>query len=186
MANRLTIIGGRFATVLVCAAVGIRLLLPMWSELAYWAAAAAMAWALLYMVVERAAIARSLRRREARFGSAAGLSVAAALFILLGVNFLAIRRDMSWDLTTQRVFSLSEQTLKVLSSLTSPVRACVVSKPDGFERFREILTAYERASPNIRVEYIDADRSPAQVADWGVINYGTVVFEQRAAGFGDA
>ena len=96
MANRLTTIGGRLATVLVCVAVGIRLFLPMWSGLAYWAAALSMAWVLLYMVVERATIRRSLRRREARFGAAASLSVAAALFILLGVNFLATKRDMSW------------------------------------------------------------------------------------------
>ena len=179
MPNTLTTIGGNLATVLVCAAVVIRLFFPMWSSLAYWAAAAAMAWVLLYVAIERATIVRSLRRRGTTFSAAASLSVVAALFILLAVNFLAIRRDMTWDLTTQQVFRLSEQTRKVLDSLTSPIQAYVVAKPDGFGRFREILTAYEQASPNIRVEYVDADRHPARVKEWGVINYGTVVFEQN-------
>ena len=151
----------------------------MWSSLAYWAAAAAMAWVLLYVAIERATLVRSLRRRRTTFSAAASLSVVAALFILLAVNFLAIRRDMTWDLTTQQVFKLSEQTRKGLDRLTSPIQAYVVAKPDGFGRFREILTAYEQASPNIRVEYVDADRHPARVKEWGVINYGTVVFEQN-------
>ena len=174
-----TTIGGNLATVLVCAAVVIRLFCPRWSSLAYWAAAAAMAWVVLYVAIERATVVRALRRRAAAFSAAAGLSIVAALFILLAVNFLAIRRDMAWDLTTQQVFRLSEQTRKVLDSLTSPIAAYVVAKPDGFVRFREIMTAYEQASPNIRVEYVDADRDPARVKEWGVINYGTVVFEQN-------
>jgi ABC-type uncharacterized transport system involved in gliding motility auxiliary subunit len=164
---------------LVCAAVGIRLFFPDWSLLAFWAAAAAMAWVLLYVAIERATIARSLRRREAKFSASMSVAVGAGLFIFLAVNFLAIRRDRSWDLTAQGVFSLSEQTLGVLGSLTSPVKAYVVARPDGFGRFRGILTAYERASSNIRVEYVDADRYPARVTELGVINYGTVVFEQH-------
>jgi len=179
LTNALTTIGGNLATVLVCAAVVIRLFFPMWSSLAYWAAAAAMAWALLYVAIERPTIVRALRRRATTFSATASLSVVAALFILLAVNFFAIRRDMTWDLTTQQAFRLSDQTRKVLDSLTSPITAYVVAKPDGFARFREILTAYEQASPNIRVEYIDADRHPARVKEWGVINYGTVVFEQN-------
>jgi ABC-type uncharacterized transport system involved in gliding motility auxiliary subunit len=179
LTNTRTTIAGNLATVLVCAAVVIRLFFPMWSSLAYWAAAAAMAWVLLYVAIERATIVRALRRRATMFSASASLSVVAALFILLAVNFLAIRRDITWDLTTQQAFKLSEQTRKVLDSLTSPITAYVVARPDGFGRFREILTAYEQASPNIRVEYVDADRHPARVKEWGVINYGTVVFEQN-------
>lgn len=179
MVNTLTTIGGNIATVLVCAAVVIRLFFPMWSSLAYWAAEAAMAWVLLYLVIERATIVRSRRGRVTTFSAAAGVSVVAALFIFLAVNFLAIRRDMTWDLSTQQVFRLSEQTRNVLDSLTSPIKAYVVARPDGFARFRDILTAYEQASPNFRVEYVDADRQPARVKEWGVINYGTVVFEQN-------
>ena len=177
--NTVTNTGANVAAVLVCAAIVIRLFFPGWSSLAYWAAAAAMAWVLLYVAFERATIVRSLRRRVTAFSAAASLSVVAALFILLAVNFLAIRRDMTWDLSTQQVFRLSEQTRKVLDGLTSPITAYVVAKPDGFKRFRHILTAYEHASPNIRVEYVDADRHPARVKDWGVINDGTVVFEQN-------
>ena len=179
MTHTFTTIGGNVATVLVCAAVVIRLFFPMWTSLADWAGAASMAWVLLYVAIERTTIVRALRRRATAFGAAASLSVVAALFIFLAVNFLAIRRDMTWDLTTQQAFRLSEQTRKVLDNLTSPITAYVVAKPDGFARFREILTVYEQASPNIKVEYVDADRHPARVKEWGVINYGTVVFEQN-------
>ena len=37
---------------------------------------------------------------------------------------------------------------------------------------------YENASRNIQVEYIDADRQPARVKEYNVLNYGTVVLEQ--------
>jgi ABC-type uncharacterized transport system involved in gliding motility auxiliary subunit len=138
-----------------------------------------MAWAVLHVAFERVAIARSLRKRQAKLGTSASIAGAAALFILVAINLLAIRRDRVWDVTTQRAISLSQQTLVVLGSLTSPVKAYVVAKPDGFARFREIMTAYERASQNIQVEYVDADRNPARVKDLGVINYGTVVFEKN-------
>jgi hypothetical protein len=100
--NTVTSTGGNVAAVLVCAAVVIRLFFPGWSSLAYWAAAAAMVWVLLYVGIERATIVRSLRRRRTTLSAAASFSVVAALFILLAVNFLAIRRDVTWDLSTNR------------------------------------------------------------------------------------
>ena len=103
------------------------------------------------------------------------VSVVAVLAILVGLNYLVIRRDKQWDLTASKSFTLADETTKVLNNLKGPVKVTVYDQPGGFPRFREALTRYELASKNVTVEYVDADRQPARVREDEVLNYGTVV-----------
>jgi ABC-type uncharacterized transport system involved in gliding motility auxiliary subunit len=99
------------------------------------------------------------------------------LAILIGLNYLVSRRDKRWDLTATKSFTLSDQTVKVLNNLKTPVKVVVFERPQEFARFRDALGSYEYASKNIQVEYVDPDRQPARVKDYAVLNYGTVVME---------
>ena len=87
------------------------------------------------------------------------------------------RRDKRWDLTAAASFTLSDQTTKVLSNLKSPVKVLVFDAPGGFQRFRDALSMYTNASPNIQVEYVDMDREPARAREYDIAAPGTVVME---------
>ena len=179
MLNTIFGVIGWLGTLLVFGGVAIRLFRPQWDHYAYWAAIAGLVCVVVYTLSQWRDIARSFSKRQTRFSAMTGLSVIAVLVILIGLNWLVERRDKRWDLTATKSFSLSDQTLKVINSLKTPIKITVVDQPNGFQHFRDALGSYEFASKNVQVEYLDPDRNPARVKDLGVQNYGTVVFEQE-------
>lgn len=119
--------------------------------------------------------ARSVRRGT----SAVAILLAAALF--LGINYLASRHWARGDWTKTQIYSLSEQTKKILAGLKAPVRVTVFMTGDArlYQPVRELLSRYQDASPKIEVEYLDPRRNLARaeqlVKEFG-IRQSTVVF----------
>jgi len=179
MLNTIFGIVGWIGTLLVFAGVAIRLFRPQWDQYAYWAAIAGLVCVALYTLSQWREIVRAFSKREARFSAMSIVSIAAVLAILIGVNYLVIRRDKQWDLTATKSFTLSDETVKVLNKLNNPVKIRVYDQPNGFQRFRDSLGPCELTSKNISVEYVDADRQPARVKEDNVLNYGTVVVDYQ-------
>ena len=177
MLNTILGVVGWIGTLLVFAGVAIRLFRPEWDQYAYWAAIGGLVCVAVYSLSQWREIVRSFQKRETKLGAMTSISVIAMLAILVGINYLASRRDKRWDLTAAGSYTLSDQTVKVLNNLKAPVKVLVFEQPTGFQRFRDGLGSYEFASKNVQVEYIDADRQPARVKEYGVLNYGTVVLE---------
>ena len=121
--------------------------------------------------------ARSLRTGT----SAIGILLAAA--ILLAVNYLAARHWARADWTKARIYSLSEQTRKIVSGLKAPLRITVFMTPRQsrlLPEVKELLTRYQSLSPKIEVEYLDPERNPARaealVQESAGVRLNTVVF----------
>jgi gliding motility-associatede transport system auxiliary component len=179
MLNTILGIVGWIGTLLVFAGVAIRLFRPQWDQYAFSAAIAGLVCVALYTLSQWREIVRSFSRREARFSALSVISIVAVLAILAGVNYLVIRRDKQWDLTATKSFTLSDETVKVLNRLNSPVKIRVYDQPQGFQRFRDALGSYALGNKNVSVEYIDADRQPTRVKEDNVLNYGTVVIDYQ-------
>src|SRR3954470_20122434 len=175
MLNTIFGVVGWLGTLLVFAGVAIRLFRPAWDQYAYWAAIAGLVCVVFYTLTQWREIVRSFQKRQTRFSAMTTVSIVAVLAILVGLNYLAIRRDKQWDLTASKHFSLSDETKKVLGGLKAPVTVAVYDQPQGFSRFRDALTPYELANKNLSVEYVDADKQPTRVKSDNVTNYGTVV-----------
>src|SRR6476620_7427335 len=148
MLNTIFGIVGWIGTLLVFAAVAIRLFHPAWDQSAYYAAIAGLVIVVLYTLTQWRDIVRSFGKREARYSAMSVVSVLAVLGILVGLNYLVIRRDKQWDLTSTKSFTLSDETTKVLNGLKGPVTVTVYDQPSGFPRFRDALTRYELAGRN--------------------------------------
>ena len=162
---------------LVFGALAVRILRPEWDQYAIYASWAGLALVLLYTVGQWREIVAFFRGRNARYGAMAGASVLIVLGILIAVNYLSTRQNKRWDLTANRQYSLSEQTVKLLQGLEAPVRFLVFDQADSLERFRPRLTEFEYQSDQVEVEYIDADRRPVQAKEYEIQTYGTVVVE---------
>ena len=167
---------GWLGVVLVIAAFGVRMLRPEWTWYTH-LALAGLVCTLLYILSQWREVGRSFSGREARFGTLAFASIAVVLAILIGINYLASRRNKRWDLTAAQQFTLSEQTKKVLSELQRPVKAYVFDRAENFARFRPRLEEYQYLSDQLSVEYIDVERRPAEARRFDVQMAGTVVFE---------
>ena len=176
MLKRLLGLLGWLGVALVFASVAIRNLRPEWGWW-YGLAIAGLVCVLLYVLSQWREIARDFSGRQARYGTLAGASVLIVLAILAAINYLAERHNKRWDLTAASQYSLSDQTKKVLQSLTKPVRATVFARTEDFDRFRSRLEEYQYVSKQLQVEYVDPEKRPSLAERLKENALGTVVLE---------
>jgi ABC-type uncharacterized transport system involved in gliding motility auxiliary subunit len=177
MLQRILSILGWIGTALVFVAVAIRFVRPEWGQYATWGAWGGLALVVLYTLGQWREIVTYFRRRQARYGAIAGTGILIALAIVVAANYLSARQNKRWDLTANQQNSLSEQTVKVLQGLTSPVKFVVFDRQTEFDRFRSRLQEYAYQSRQVVVEYIDPDTKPVIAKEYEIQQYGTVVVE---------
>jgi len=162
---------------LVFGAVIVKFTQPDWNQQAVYAAWTGLGLVVLYVLGQWREIVDYFSQRNARYGALAGMGVLIMLGILVAANYLSTRRSVRWDLTENKQYSLSDQSVKLLRGLTAPVKFLVFDKEGAFDRFRPRLDSYRYNSTHVEVEYIDADKRPVQTRQYNVDTYGTVVLE---------
>src|SRR2546430_1960687 len=134
---------------------------------------------LVYVASEWREIARVYERRQARYGTLAATSVLVVLAILVAINYIAGKQNKRWDLTTNKQFSLSDQSRNVLQKLDSPLQIRVFSKEQDFSRYQDKLKEYEYLSKKVSTDYVDPDKKPAIAQQNNIQQYGTIVFNYK-------
>lgn len=162
---------------LVFGAVAVRVARPEWDQYAVYAAWTGLALVLLYTLGQWRDIVDHFRRRQARYGAIASVTVVVALAILVLGNWLSYRQNKRWDLTANRQYSLSDQTVRLLEELDAPLKVMVFDRSTEFDAHRSRLEQYRYHSPNVSLEYIDADRRPVETREYDIQTYGTIVLE---------
>lgn len=162
---------------LVFAALAVRVFKPEWNQYAVYASWTGLALVLLYTIGQWREIAAFFRRRNARYGAIASVSVLAVLGILVAVNYVSAKQNKRWDLTSNRQYTLSEQTVKLLRELKTPVKFVVFETDAEVDRIRVRLNEYAYQSGQVSVEYIDPDKRPVPAKEYEIQSYGTVVVE---------
>ena len=177
MTQRILSILSWVGVVLVFGALVVRFTKPEWDQYATYGAYAGLALVLLYTLGQWREIVAFFRRRNARYGTIAAASVVVVLGILVAINYLSNRRNKRWDLTENQQYSLSEQSNKLLGSLTAPAKFMVFDRANNLERFRPRLESYQYGSRQVAVEYVDVDKDPVRTKEYKVDTYGTIVVE---------
>lgn len=162
---------------LVFGALAVRVLKPEWDQYAIYATWTGLGLVVLYTLSQWREIADQFKQRNTRYSAIAGVSVLVVLGILVAVNYLSFRRNVRWDLTSNKQYSLSDQSVKLLQGLASPVKFLVFEQETNFENFRTRLNEYAYHSRQVSVEYIDPDKRPVQAREYEIENYGTIVVE---------
>ena len=179
MATKIAAILGWLGTALVVVALGLWYVKPEWEEYRRYIAWAGLATILVYLVAQWRESQQGHNARQAKLGALSVVSIAAVLALLAGLNYLGVRQNKRWDLTANQVFSLSEQTLKVLQGLDSPAKLTVFDQAAQFDRFRDRLEEYTYQSKQLSVDYVDIDRQPARAKAANVQTAGTMVLEYK-------
>jgi ABC-type uncharacterized transport system involved in gliding motility auxiliary subunit len=107
------------------------------------------------------------------------VGVAVFVAILVAANYLATRQSKRWDLTANQIYSLSDQTVKILQSLDAPVKFTVYDQEVNFDRSRSRIDSYVYQSSRVSAEYVDADKNPTRTRAAQVQSYGTIVIEYK-------
>jgi len=179
MLTRILNLVGWLGMLLVFAAVGIRFGLPAKEQYAYYLAWAGLVCVLAYTLSQWREIANMFTRRQARYGTLAGVSVLVVLAILAAINYIGSKQNKRWDLTATKQFSLADQTRNVLTKLDSPLQIRVFAQDVDFDRYRDRLKEYEYASKKVSTEYIDPEKKPAVAKQNQVQQFGTIIFDYK-------
>jgi ABC-type uncharacterized transport system involved in gliding motility auxiliary subunit len=164
---------------LVFGALAVRFTKPEWDQYAIYATWTGLALVVLYTIGQWRDIVTFFKRRSARYGAVASVSVVVMLGILIAANYLSSRRNQRWDLTANSINSLSEQSEKVLSGLDAPMKLIVFDQRLNFDRHRERLDQYGQTSRQVSVEYIDAAQDPVRTRTYEIEAVPTLVVEYK-------
>src|SRR5437667_826290 len=160
MLNRILSLIGWLGTAMVFIAVAIRFGYPAKEQWAYYLAWGGLVCVLLYTLGQWREIAKMFTRRQARYGTLAGVSVLVVLGILIAINYIGSRQNKRWDLTANKQFSLSDQTKNILGKLDAQLDVMVFAKNTDFQTYQDKMREYEYLSKRIATQYVDPDLKP--------------------------
>jgi gliding motility-associatede transport system auxiliary component len=118
-----------------------------------------------------------MKARQTKFTMYTIVYVVVVIAVVSLVNYLANRFNKSYDTTTTKRFTLSDQTLKIAKGLQQNVTISYWDQPARFETARDLLNRYQNLSPKIDVKYMDTDKQRTQALAAGVKTLGTILVE---------
>lgn len=114
------------------------------------------------------------RGRTGRMGTNTIILSVAVLAILGILNYLGYRYHKRFDLTSEGLYSLSDQSKKVLSGLTKDVRIIKFDKADD-QMLTDLMAEFKYNSQKLKYERIDPQQSPEVARQFKVQRMGETV-----------
>ena len=118
-----------------------------------------------------------LKARQTKYALYAAVYIAVVLAIVTVANILGSRYDKSFDATSNKRYSLSEQTVKIVKGLKEDAKITYFDQGTRFREAKDQLDQYANISPKVHVEYVDPDKKPQEAREAGVKNYGTAIVQ---------
>ena len=172
-------IGWGLGAILLALAVVVNGMVPGHGTYVLVVGAFGLALVLAGLLLNRDRVTAALQGKKARAAGASAGYALTVLAVIVLVNFLAARHHKRFDLTENKAFSLSEQTIKILESLPREVTVTAFyreAEPTR-QKLEDLLAEYRYHSPKLTVRYIDPDTHPGDAKLYSIAEYGTIVVE---------
>ncbi|MBK9313072.1 MAG: GldG family protein [Acidobacteria bacterium] len=114
------------------------------------------------------------RGRTGRLGTNTIILGIAVIAILGVLNYLGYRYHKRFDLTAEGLYSLSDQSKKILSGLSKDVRVIRFDKADD-QRLTDLMAEFKYNSQKIKFERIDPQQKPEVARQFNVQRMGETV-----------
>jgi ABC-type uncharacterized transport system involved in gliding motility auxiliary subunit len=118
-----------------------------------------------------------LRARQTKYGAYATIYILVVVAIVVVANMLASRYNKSFDTTSNKRYSLSDQTKKIVGGLTQNASITYFNQSTRFQQGKDLLDEYANLSPKVHIEYVDPDKSPQLARAAGIRDFGTAVVQ---------
>ncbi len=177
------------AVLLLAVALGLVLVDQQVSNSASCYLIAGVALLICYGLLAPRAVIDAARSRRARFGSLSVVVSALVIGILVTANVIASRGLQSEDFTRGQLYSLSPKSRAVLQRLDSDLQVTGFFRPNSdpadLRADIALLAEYQKASPRVRVSFVDPDTHPDLARRLGVkINGGLALQLKEVQLFG--
>jgi ABC-type uncharacterized transport system involved in gliding motility auxiliary subunit len=118
-----------------------------------------------------------MQARQTKYAAYTAVYVLIVVAVVGGINFLANRYNKSYDTTSSKKFTLSDQTAKIAKNLKQPVTITYWDQPTQFPAAHDLLDRYKNLSSKIDVQYMDTDKKRTQAIAAGVKTRGTIFID---------
>ena len=115
--------------------------------------------------------------RQAKYGATAGLYIVIVIAVLVIINWLANRYNKSYDTTSNKRYTLSAQTQKIIKDLKSDAIITYIDRTLQFDQAKGMLDRYANLSSKIHIHYVDYVKSPTVARSYNLKSPGTAYVE---------
>ena len=139
-----------------------------------------------FVVLRRQAILRFFVSRQVRYGANVGVTALLVTGIAVIANVIVVQRfDTSADWTTDKIYTLSDQTKNILHGLDREVQVIAFFSPNPTnnqlvrdrQRAQILLEMYQRETDKLTFELVDPYSGAMKSQEYGIQFDGTTVFE---------
>ncbi|MBT9332091.1 GldG family protein [Paracidobacterium acidisoli] len=118
-----------------------------------------------------------LKARQTKYATYAAAYILIVLAVAVVVNVLANRYNKSYDTTSNKRYSLSDQTKKIVKGLKQDATILYFNQSTRFQEGRDLLAEYSDLSPRVHVQYVDPDKEPQLARADNIRDLGTAVVQ---------
>jgi ABC-type uncharacterized transport system involved in gliding motility auxiliary subunit len=118
-----------------------------------------------------------IRARQTKYVAYATTYILIVVAVVVIANVLADRYNKSYDSTSNKRYSLSEQTAKIVKGLKQGATITYFQQSTQFREGRDLLDEYQNLSPKVHVTYVDPDKDPQVARAAGIRNLGTALVQ---------
>jgi len=118
-----------------------------------------------------------IKARQTRYGAFVALYLVVMIAIIITANYLADHHNKTIDVTSNKQFTLSDETKKVAGNLKKPVTIYYFERSESYDRARDMFDRYRNLSSNIKVDYVDPEKKPEIARLEGARAMGDIIID---------
>src|SRR5487761_1377531 len=132
---------------------------------------------LAWMVLDFGAIVGFFSKRSSKLGTNTSVLIIAVLAILVFINYLGVRHHKTWDLTSEKLYTLSDQTKKIVKPIRSNITIFLFAKSSDPEaqELRDQMAEYENLNPHIHFRVVDPQERPDLTKKYDIARMDQVI-----------
>jgi len=120
---------------------------------------------------------KGISKRSLQYGSNVLVQVVIVIGIMGFLAFITTRQNFRSDWTVNKLYSMSDQTNKIMDGLDKEVRVTAFYKSGEQRGAKDLLDEYAYLSGNFNYEFVDPDEKPQITRQYQVTKYNTVIVE---------
>jgi ABC-type uncharacterized transport system involved in gliding motility auxiliary subunit len=121
-----------------------------------------------------------LKARQTKYAAYATIYILVVIAVVVVANVLADRYNKSFDATSNKRYSLSDQTAKIVKGLKQDATITYFDQSTRFGEGKDLLNQYANLSHRVHVEYVDPDKNPELARENGIRSFGTALVQVGA------
>src|SRR5246127_2678290 len=119
-------------------------------------------------------IVQYFSKRSSRLGTNTAILTVAVLAILVFLNFVGFRHHKRFDLTTEKLYTLSDQTKKIVGGLRNDVTIVHFAKQPE-PALDDLMGEYVNLGPHVKYQAVDPEQKPDVAKQYGATHMGDLI-----------